>query len=121
MSRAYEMHITVSGFYPERRDAVVDAWNAEWGWEVIDPDHDIDDGVNSLEATSAGSLSGGEEEGEFTERFAAAIWNANGGYCDIEVYATCLESLPYERFTLDRDDFDRIMKKEDGDVDSSAG
>jgi hypothetical protein len=34
-----------------------------------------------------------------------AIWDANGGFCLVDVRAVYLEELPYESYTYDEDDF----------------
>ena len=56
-------------------------------------------------ATAEGNLCGGENEHEFADRLARAIWKANGGYCYVAVRATNLENMPYETYSYDEDDY----------------
>ena len=103
MSRYYSMYVTVSNVAPEKRDRVKEAANGEWGfgnWRFPG---------SELTACAEGQLCGGETEAEFSQRLAKAIWEANGGYCKVEVNATYLEELPYETYCLDEGDYQRLV------------
>ena len=104
MSRYYEMMITVSNLAPDRKDAIEEAARAEWDFG------DCYEGEGSMTLSGRGSLGGGESEDQFAERITKAIWQANGHFCAVEVTATYLESLPYETYQLDKDDYDRLKK-----------
>jgi hypothetical protein len=102
MSRWYGMNVTISGFVPERIEAIKRAASEEWEFA------DWSDGDTGEVASYAEDhLCGGETEEEFTVRLTHAVWQANGAYCDVSVNATYLEELPYEVHALDEDDYDR--------------
>ena len=104
MSRYYEMMIKVNDMAPDRKDAIEEAARAEWNWG------DSCEGEGSMTLSGDGQLCGGESEDEFAERITTAIWQANGQFCSVEVFATCLEYLPCEQYQLDKDDYDRLRK-----------
>jgi hypothetical protein len=104
MSRSYDMTIIVRGVNPERLEAVQEAAESCW---------DFDDwfqlaSKDGQQASGYGSLCGGETEDEFADRLAKEIWAANGGFCEVEVRALCLENLPYGSYSFDEDDFAQV-------------
>jgi len=103
MSRYYEMIITVSARALGRKDAIEEAARAEWDFG------DCYEGEDSMTLSGDGCLCGGESEDEFAQRITKAIWQTNGQFCSVEVCATYLESLPYETYQLDKDDYDRLL------------
>ena len=103
MSRSYSMHVTIIGANPDRFDAVKDAASDEWDFE------DWDEHGGTLEASANDQLCAGTTEEEFAEQLAKAIWTANGGPCEVEVIATYLEDLPWETYTFDESDYDRLI------------
>ena len=103
MSRHYEMMITVNDMAPDRKDAIEEAARAEWDFG------DCYEGERSMTLSGDGRLCGGESEDEFAERITKTILRANGQFCAVEVTATYLESLPYETYQLDKDDYDRLQ------------
>jgi len=109
MSRHYEMNLDVTNYKIRRLKQIVRACRNEWSFAPDDFDREWADPLakcgHRLVANAQGDLCGGETEHEFTERLAQAIWKANGGYCLVEVRATCLEDLPYDRHTYDETDY----------------
>lgn len=109
MSRYYSMTIAIIGANSEQIKAVKQAAKAVWPFD--DWFLDID---NRLTASADASLCGGETEEEFAERLAKAIWAANGDYCQVEVNATYLETLPYESYCFDEEDYGRLAEASGG-------
>ena len=105
MSRYYEMTVEISGHDPEKEDHIKKAAEGVWpfsDWMVSDK--------GDLQASAQHSLVGGESEEQFTERLSVAIWQANGGFCEVVVDSTYLENLPYETHVLGEWDYDRLME-----------
>lgn len=107
MSRNYSMDIEVTGFVPTRRRRIVAACCREWdfaadNFSFLKPDPPQQ---NNMTATADGQLCGGETESEFTDRLAAAIWSANGRYCQVTVRITSLDNLPYDTRAKDETDY----------------
>ena len=103
MSRHYDMSVEISGYRPDRLDAIKQAAGQEW------PFTDWYDDEEALAASAEANLCGGESEAEFTERLSLAVWKANGEYCDVTVNATYLEDLPSASRSLDQSDYERLM------------
>lgn len=107
MSRFYGMHVSIDNVHPHRVSQVIEAAGQEWEfndwsrWESNNQFH--------LESYGESYLCGGESEEEFTDRLAAAVWKANGQFCEVRVDATYLEELPYETHERDVDDYQRWM------------
>ena len=103
MSRYYNMSVAVTDARPDRFEKIGAAASAEWAFD----DWQEHDGV--LTASADDRLCGGETEEEFAERLAKTVWAANGGPCQVDVTATCLEELPSESYSLDESDYARMI------------
>ena len=114
MSRYYNMFVRVVGANPDRFDAIKDAASAEWEFENWDQFR------GELTASADDRLCGGETEQQFAERLAKAVWTASGGPCEVEVKATYLEDTPYEEYSFDEFDYERIMGAP-GELKATAG
>ena len=111
MSRSYNMFVRITNFNQDNKDQIQEAAENEWGglgdnWYI----HENEDEIQ-MSSESDGSLCGGEGEEEFSERIAKAIWEANGGFCKVEVSATYLEDLPCETYFFDSLDY-AVLKEE---------
>ncbi len=104
MARSYEMTVIVRRVDPARIKAVQEAAESCWDFDDWFPLADED----GQQASGYGSLCGGEQEHEFAKRLAREIWTANGGYCEVEVRALCVDELPYESYSFDEDDFEQL-------------
>ena len=102
MSRAYDMYLQVAQIKPKRRKAIKKAAEQNWPFDWFT------DSPTLLEGMGESSLCGGEGEHEFAERLARAIWQAQGGYCEVIVTATYLENPPHEDFAFDEEDWLRL-------------
>lgn len=104
MSRHYEAHVEIKDFNKKKRAAIESAaeeiWNFENDWYLTEY------GEPALSATGQGSLCGGESEEQFSARLARAIFKANGKPCAVTVTCTCLENLPCESYSFDKDSLD---------------
>ena len=104
MSRSYEMAIEVSGIKKERRKSVLKAVRKKWNIEVVDS------GRHGIFLSGEGSLCGGESEEEFARRLSRAIWQVNGGYCEVTIKATYLDELPYETYSFGPEEYKQIRR-----------
>ena len=105
MSRAYDMHLQVSSFEPKRRKAIKKAAEENWPFDWFT------DSPTLLAGMGESSLCGGEGEQEFAQRLARAIWQAQGGYCQVIVTATYLESRPHEDYEFQEADYLRLTSE----------
>lgn len=103
MSRYYHMSVAITGSASDRVDAIKQAAATEWPFDDW-CEHD-----SVLTSSCDAQLCGGETEEQFVERLAKAVWTANGGPCQVDVNATYLEDLPYEGYSFDDHDYDRLM------------
>jgi len=106
MSRAYSMSISIEGVANEKVTAVKAAAGKEW------PFDDWFEHEGCLTASGDGSLCGGETENRFSRRLAKAVFEANGGPCQVVVDATCLEDLPYETYSFGEDEYGELCGPE---------
>ena len=114
MSRSYEMTVEIKGYLPEKANVVREAAASLWGFA------DWYDQGDALTASAEGSLCGGETEEEFAERLSVAIWQANGGFCQVSLDATFLECLPRESYCLIEDDYARLIGKQQEQQDANG-
>jgi hypothetical protein len=115
MSRYYGMAVSISNFDPTKRRPIRKAAKSIWpftGWDTDD--------TGAIRSYGKSQLFGGESEEQFTERLTVAIWKANGGYCEVVVDATYLESLPYDTHSLNEDDYKRLMENPNGNENDNA-
>jgi len=107
MSRNYSMNIEVRGFASRRCRRIVAVCCREWNFEADDFSFLIPHSPqqSNMTASADGQLCGGETESEFTDRLAAAVWAANGQYCEIMVQATYLDDLPHSTRTMQEDEY----------------
>ena len=114
MSRLYEMTVEIKDYKARNLKKIVRACREEWNFTPDDFIRDRTDPLaqryDKIIATAQGNLCGGEEEQEFADRLVRAIWKANSGYCYVEVHAMYLESLPYETYTFDEENYERMKK-----------
>jgi len=109
MSRRYEMVVTIEQYDKDKEDAVIDAAQGQWSslkqWE------EWPIGKRNTYITSAGegNLTVDEGEDEFAERMARAVWEANGGVCEVEVRCIYLENIPHETYTFHHDEYDAMV------------
>ena len=104
MSRNYSMMVIVTEPNFDRTAAIQQAAAGQWDFD----DWHQDGG--QLFGYGDGRLCGGETEEEFADRLAKAIWDANGGFCEIEVRTTYLDDLPQVDYCRSEDDYDRLME-----------
>jgi hypothetical protein len=95
------MHATISKFDKTKADEIEEAANDEWNWKTNSG------GNEEISLIGQDNLCGGESEEHFANRLAAAIFDANGGPCEIHVNAICMEDLPYESYHFDKDKLPR--------------
>jgi hypothetical protein len=106
------MRIQITDFDESNLLEIEKACLAEWPFESESFSVEVDaKSVQTLTGNGIGSLCGGEDEDEFSDRLAKAIWKANGRYCEVGVQALYLEELPYEHYDRGEDDYERLMGK----------
>jgi len=105
------MFIKVSDFNQDNKDQIQEAAENEWGglgnyWYCYK-----DEDGTQMSSGCDGTLCGGEDEEEFSNRIVEAIWEANDGFCKVEVSATCLEDIPCETYEFGKKDYE-LFKEE---------
>ncbi len=110
MSRYYEMMLGVRGATPDRVDAIKEGVEAEWPFDEWEPWGDPNDST-SFFAAGRDNLCAGVGEQEFAARLGRVVWEANGGYCEVEVRATYLEELPCETYRFDEGEYEELAGK----------
>jgi len=111
MSRSYNMFIRVTGFNKDNKNQIQEAAEEEWGG--LGDDWYCHDNANGVQMSSGadGNLCGGEGKEEFSDRIVNAIWEANDGFCHVEISATLLEDFPCETYSFDERDY-KLRTKE---------
>ena len=89
MSRYYGMKVTVRGYQASPKGLIVEKLQELWDFEAPDV---LQDGT--LELAGEDHLTAGMLDCEFATELARAVWEANGGYCEVEVESTYLEVTP---------------------------
>ena len=109
MSRLYRMNVQVLGYDTEKAEAVVDACNEEWDFDMEVPEDS--QAHASLEGTGEGWLCGGESEEEFAQQLSKAVWKANGGFCEVYIRCYDLENIPCESYEYDEETFKEMTSE----------
>ncbi|MCK6440327.1 MAG: hypothetical protein L6Q71_09025 [Planctomycetes bacterium] len=105
------MRATISGYNPRRKRAMIKAAKGEWPFKDV-YHHRLAEELDALEFEYREHyLCSGEDESEFADRLAVAIWKANGGPCQVDVDATYLDELPSTGYVRDQSDYKRLMAK----------
>ena len=103
MSRFYGMSVRISNYDPAKADAIIEAATEEWPFEGLVSDD------AELSGYGEDHLNAGYSEEDFVADFTAAVWRANGAYCDVVVSATYLEDLPSESYQMAKADYARLV------------
>jgi len=104
MSSWYKIEVSVNAFDLTKEDAIIEAARTAWDFDNVTK---TDKNVKTLYISGESQVGG--EITDYIGRFAKAIWKANGKYCDIDVQALCVEDLPFEDYSLDDEDYTRLM------------
>ena len=105
MSRMMRMDLTITGCDAYRIDAIKRAADEEWPF--VDWLATGDEWASSAE----GVLGEGESDEEFARRLSQGIWQANGGYCKVEVQAFFLEETPMEYHCFNEAEYARLTEQ----------
>ena len=109
MSRYYHMQVKITQPKPLKVADIKAA--TEFEWDAFENWVDTKDSSTMvLNSDGEGSLCTGETEAEFAERLTQAIWVTNGCFCPVDIAATYLDDLPCEAYSLDEDDYHRLME-----------
>ncbi len=115
MSMFFRLDVEINGHAEDRIDAIKNAANGEWEFD------DWDEHQGTLIVSGYDYLGGGEEsKKKFAKFFTNAVWRANGKFCNVVIHATCLDYLPYETYSLDEGDFERLKAKIEDGADMAA-
>ena len=111
MSRNYNMQVTVSDYSADKQKDIITAAEKEWDfgeWDIGTWSDTADGALATyMVADGDGNLCGGELEEVFVKRLTEAIWKANEAFCKIDIVATDLENIPFERYELDENDYEK--------------
>ena len=111
MSSRYGMQVELEGYQKHRIKEIESAVNDLWPFEEwIERKHWGHGRPILLAKYTENNLGSGQEEGEFADTVAKAIWKANGGYCKVSVDLTYLEDLPAATYLRDKGDFERLKE-----------
>ena len=69
-----------------------------------------DELITEYETSGEGNISGITGEEDKAREIAYAIWEAYGKDFEIEIEMTCLENLPFESYSFDKEAFIRFKK-----------
>jgi len=111
MSREYGMEVELEGYRKHRIAEIKSAVNELWPFEEWDEcKHWLHKRQCLAARYTESSLGCGQEEAEFADTIAKAVWKANGGYCQVNVSLTYLEDLPAENYLRNKGDFERLKE-----------
>ena len=103
MNPSYKrMTLYVEGIFEGRLEAVREAANEQWTFQLWNHYG------NNVFASGKGFLNPHENKEEFADRLSLAIWDANQGYCDIEIQETYVEFYPHSICQRDKSDYERL-------------
>jgi hypothetical protein len=100
------MAFTVTGANPSRSEKIYEAIQGEW---YVDELWGFGEESGTLQLSGDSRLCGGESEEEFADRLSVLIWQANQGFCEVEIIATYLENMPYEKHTRSQEFYDKVL------------
>jgi len=111
MNCLYEMEVRIRNANPEYRSVIENAMQELWCFGEL-RSQSLSNGTEKWLAFGQDHLCGGQEEQDFADDIAKAIWDANLAYCEVEVRATCLEYVPCETYTMDEEEYERLSEKD---------
>jgi hypothetical protein len=104
------MNVKIDGCDSEKQEAIKTAAAEAW------PFTEWKDSAGTLQCSALGFLDDDKwHEDTFCERLTVAIWQANGAYCKVVVTAVYLDGAPYEEYKFDENEYERLMKGNEGD------
>lgn len=103
MSASYKrMALYVEGISQGCLEAVKETANEQWRFQLWNQYG------NNLFASGEGFLNPRENRDEFADRLSLAIWDANQGYCAIEIQETYVELRPHHTYRRGRSHYKRL-------------
>ncbi len=91
----------IEGISEGCQDAVEKSANEQWPFQIWNQYGSY------VFATGEGFFHPHENE-ELADRLSRAIWDANHGYCAIEIQEACVEIRPQHTYRRNRSDYDRL-------------
>jgi hypothetical protein len=91
------MSVDIKKFDIQNKEAILDILQKD---PFAYADNIYSSSDENIVAFGNGSLCGGQSEDEYAGELAKEIFTANGGPCEVEVCATYLEDLPFERYSF---------------------
>jgi hypothetical protein len=110
MSRYYEMSVEITGCDKNKVEEISEVLESLWTWDDWE-----ESGLSFIRKTGKDFLCGGMGEEEFAAKLARQVWKTNGAFCEVDVCATFLEELPFERYTFDEDEYEDILRLTGGE------
>lgn len=111
MGRSYEIGLSINNVLPERVEKVKQAATTLWSFEGWNITKQTDDDSFNMYAAGQDTLYG-ETDDAFAHRLANMVWNANGGFCPINVTVTFIEEAPYEEYFFDEEYYSELTSHE---------
>jgi hypothetical protein len=107
MSSYLGVRMRVSGYIPEREDDICDAaretFNFNGDWEIESGDEG-----NMLIGYGEDNVSG--YDSALVDDLSKAVWEANGGPCEIEFTISYLDNPPTVDYSRGEEDYQRLMQ-----------
>ncbi len=93
MTTTWRIDFRISGARPGRADAIVAALGEAWGETDVYAHVDEADGEATIATWGVDQIVNGASFAECVAELADVVWEANGGFADVEAAGTCLDHL----------------------------
>ena len=109
MSRYYHIDVEIHQVHPDKVEDVIIAAKHIWNWDYVNKDSN----QNYVDIFMSGDdfLYGGTSEEEFAEYLSELVWDVHKQFCEINVYCTYLEHLPYDVYQQDINAYTKFIQK----------
>ena len=104
MSSMFRFSINVEKLKKEEIKKVKTYLETMWGWADLSDYLDERNKRYTLYGCGEGSLSCYTDD-EFSREIAQGLWEKIKRFVPINITTTCLENLPYEEYTYDKDEY----------------
>jgi len=102
--RRYKIEVSVEkGYVVENREKIVEAVRAHWSFDDQHQQATVYDDYSTPTLFLSGNGVGLATAQKHVDAICAAIWGANGAYCELHVWVLCLDELPWEDYSPTKD------------------
>ena len=93
MTTTWRIDFRISGARPERADVIVEALGEAWSETDAYAHVDEEDGEATIATWGVGQIVNGASFEECAAEPADVVWEAHGGFADVEAAGICLDHL----------------------------